>query len=173
MKGTHREWLVLAADGRTLPVTVEGTLDGGALRVTVEDRSYELDARRPEGGVWSLLCGGEHAEVRVRNGQTGRAVALLGHHRLEAEVLDARRAALSRSRSGLASGGGVASPMPGKVTAVLVEPGQEVEAGQGLVVVEAMKMENELAAPAGGTVQEVRVAPGDAVEAGQELVIVG
>jgi len=63
--------------------------------------------------------------------------------------------------------------MPGKVAAVLVEVGQEVEVGQGLVVVEAMKMENELMAPTAGTVQEIRVTPGDAVEAGQELVVVG
>jgi biotin carboxyl carrier protein len=60
--------------------------------------------------------------------------------------------------------------MPGLVVRVLVEAGQEVEAGTGLVVLEAMKMENELKAPAGGTVSTVRSQAGEAVEKGQVLV---
>ena len=60
--------------------------------------------------------------------------------------------------------------MPGRVVRVLVEPGDRVAAGQGLAVVEAMKMENEVAAPADGVVSDVRAAPGDSVEAGGVLV---
>ncbi len=59
--------------------------------------------------------------------------------------------------------------MPGKVVAVLVEAGARVERGQGLLVIEAMKMENEIAAPRAGTVADVRVKPGQAVEAGELL----
>ncbi|TMB21496.1 MAG: acetyl-CoA carboxylase biotin carboxyl carrier protein subunit [Deltaproteobacteria bacterium] len=59
--------------------------------------------------------------------------------------------------------------MPGKVVAVLVEPGARVERGQGLLVIEAMKMENEIGSPRTGTVAEVRVRPGQAVEAGELL----
>jgi biotin carboxyl carrier protein len=65
----------------------------------------------------------------------------------------------------------VTSPMPGKIVKVLVKPGDRVDARQGLVVVEAMKMENELRARAGGTVTEVRVTEGSSVEAGAILVV--
>jgi biotin carboxyl carrier protein len=64
----------------------------------------------------------------------------------------------------------VKSPMPGKVVRLLVKSGDEIKTGQGVAVVEAMKMENELRAPRGGTVQEVRVREGQAVEAGETLV---
>lgn len=80
---------------------------------------------------------------------------------LERFGLDAGDAAADRE---------VRAPMPGLVLRVLVEPGQEVEAGAGLVVLEAMKMENELAAPAAGTVAAVHAAPGDAVGKNDLLV---
>jgi len=62
--------------------------------------------------------------------------------------------------------------MPGKVVAVLVEVGTAVEVGQGVLVIEAMKMENEIAAPRSGTVQEIKVQPGQAVEAGELLAVI-
>ena len=62
--------------------------------------------------------------------------------------------------------------MPGKVVTILVEKGQEVEEGQGLVVIEAMKMENELKATAAGRVQDVRVAAGQAVDKGEPLLVI-
>jgi biotin carboxyl carrier protein len=66
----------------------------------------------------------------------------------------------------------VVAPMPGRVVRVLVSPGDEVTARQGVVVVEAMKMENELRAPKAGTVKEVNVTPGTSVEAGRVLVVI-
>ena len=88
-------------------------------------------------------------------------------HRLR--LLDER--AMRRARAAAARTGEreVRAAMPGKVVAVLVEAGATVERGQGLLVVEAMKMENEIAAPRAGTVQEIRVKPGQAVEAGELL----
>jgi biotin carboxyl carrier protein len=66
----------------------------------------------------------------------------------------------------------VSVPMPGKVIAVLVSEGDPVERGQGLVIVEAMKMENEVRCPINGEVKEVRVKPGDALQAGAILAVV-
>jgi pyruvate carboxylase subunit B len=63
--------------------------------------------------------------------------------------------------------------MPGLVVAVPVSEGQAVKAGQGIVILAAMKMENELRAPADGVVRAIRVAPGDAVDQGQALVVIG
>ena len=70
-----------------------------------------------------------------------------------------------------AAAGSLVAPMPGAVLRVLVAPGATVAAGDPLVVVEAMKMEHQVAAPADGTVGEVHVAPGDQVETGQLLLV--
>jgi biotin carboxyl carrier protein len=95
-----------------------------------------------------------------------------------AEVVEARSArvaALAQQARGAAAAAGpaiVRSPMPGRLVKVLVKTGDRVTAGQPVVVVEAMKMENELRAPRAGTVREVRAPEGAAVESGQDLVVV-
>ena len=94
-------------------------------------------------------------------------------HVTVAAVVDGRR--FERAGPSEAAGHGeqrVIAPMPGRVVRVLVKPGDEVAARQGLVVVEAMKMENELTVPRAGRVKEVAVAEGASVEAGRLLVIV-
>ena len=103
--------------------------------------------------------------VSVRRG--GKDVVGVG-----AEVVDARRArvVVAERGGGDAAAVIVRAPIPGRVVKVLVKAGDAVKAGQTLVVLEAMKMENELRAPRAGTVTEVRAAEGTAVEAGQELV---
>src|SRR5205823_3265962 len=106
----------------------------------------------------------------------GRSPDLVVHVRdasIAVTLLDARRKLLAQAaaRAGAPAEGpqSVRSPMPGKVVKVLVQPGDVVQAGAGVVVVEAMKMENELKAPRGGTVKQVRVREGQAVESGEEL----
>ena len=85
-----------------------------------------------------------------------------------------QRAASSIRKPGGGDGGGIVnSPMPGKVVKVLVKEGDTVEPGRPLVIVEAMKMENELVAEKAGTIQKVYVQPGDAVEGGARLVAIG
>jgi len=87
------------------------------------------------------------------------------------EVFDPKRRMVSQSE--LSAGGGlIAAPMPGKIVEVKAEVGATVEKGEPLVVIEAMKMQNELPAPLTGVVKEVSVKAGDAVEADQKLVLV-
>ena len=162
---SSRGWVVRTADGRDLHVTV----DGG--RIEVDGRSYQVDARRLDDGVWSLLVeGGDAVEVRVGREGSG----WVAHHpggRLEGEVLDAGRAALFGPQTGRAGGGAVKTSMPGRIVDVLVSEGDEVSAGDGLVVVEAMKMENVLMAEGAGTVRTIHVSAGDAVDAGAVLLV--
>jgi biotin carboxyl carrier protein len=141
------------------------------LRVLVDSRAVEIDkeqlatATEVEPGVFSVLVDGRSFEVRL-----GTAVQAQGRS-FQVEVRDPRDAAKS-SQSAL--GGGrqnIAAPMPGKVIRVLVQKGDEVEAGAGLIVVEAMKMQNEMKAPRAARVLDVRVAGGDTVTAGQTLVV--
>jgi pyruvate carboxylase subunit B len=99
-----------------------------------------------------------------------------GGEAVEVEVMDERTAhirSLVGTGKGHSAGGPLRAPMPGLVTKVLVEPGVMVTAGQGLLVLEAMKMENELKAPAAGVVLAVRVSAGQAVEKGLPLVELG
>jgi biotin carboxyl carrier protein len=161
------KYVVLVA-GRSIEVEIDGE------RITVEGRSYHamlaripgtplrqlvLDDRpvtlsvEPLGqGRWALSLAGERSEVEVLDERTRhiRTLTGSGDQRLKADVLRA--------------------PMPGMVVRIDARPGDAVTAGTGLVVLEAMKMENELKAGASGRVKAVRVNAGEAVEKGQVLL---
>jgi biotin carboxyl carrier protein len=130
-----------------------------------EERVAEV--RNVEPGVYLILSAGRSFEVRV----DGSTVSV-GGRTFEFEVVDPRR--WNRERGGSHSEGrqNIAAAMPGKVVRVLVSEGDVVEAGQGLVVVEAMKMQNEMEAPRSGRVVALSVAPGATVSAGQILVAI-
>lgn len=99
----------------------------------------------------------------------------LGEQRLRAEVVDLRTLALRRAKQASQEAEGpraVTSPMPGRVAAVLVKPGQQVEAGEPLLVIEAMKMENELRSPKAGVVERLTAQLGATVEMGAVLCFV-
>jgi biotin carboxyl carrier protein len=148
-------------------------------RVLVDGREHTVDAVRVAGDTWSLLVRDARgtlrsveAVVQPQNGNGGLDVFIAGH-RIEV----GQRSGLGRRARGAvgASGTGpqrVIAPMPGKVVRVLVKPGDEVQPRQGLVVVEAMKMENELRAARSGQVRDVFVTEGQSVEAGTALVVV-
>jgi biotin carboxyl carrier protein len=146
-------------------------LGDGRFEVSIDGRARVVDSRETGPGTFSLLIDHATAEVSVLARGDQFAVAVDGRtHRLR--LLD-ERALRQRGGKDVAAGSReVRAVMPGKVVAVLVQPGATVEPGQGLLVIEAMKMENEIAAPRGGTVQEIRVSPGQAVEAGEILAIV-
>jgi biotin carboxyl carrier protein len=124
-------------------------------------------------GVFSVLVGDRSFLVNVGPGPEGELeVWTSGDERHAISLADPRDRA---SRSAKASGDGpveVRAQMPGKVIQVLVEPGAAVEAGQGLVVVEAMKMQNEMKAPKSGRVARVHAREGATVIAGEPLAVV-
>jgi biotin carboxyl carrier protein len=127
-------------------------------------REREVSVETPQPGVYSVLLDGRSYDARVDNG----AVIVCGH-RFEIEVRDPRR--YSRQSAAGAHGGvqRVAAPMPGKVVRVLVSVGDVVEAGQGIVVVEAMKMQNEMKAARPGKIASISVHAGATVTAGEVL----
>jgi len=155
-------------DGQTIEVEVDGD------RVTVDGRAHSATLGVISGTpLRQLLIDGRPLTLSVEAIGRGRWALTPKGERWEMEVLDER----TRHIRSLAGGGDqrraagvLKAPMPGLVVRVQVQPGEKVPAGAPLVVLEAMKMENELKAGAPGVVKSVRVAPGEAVEKGQVLV---
>jgi biotin carboxyl carrier protein len=143
----------------------------GSCAFSLDGRDGQADIREIAPGVYSILLGPRSFEVKIEYGEGGYSVTVHGY-RYEIAVRDPRR--LSRAGAGLAETGPLklTAPMPGKVVRIMVEPGQTVATGQGLVVVEAMKMQNEIKSPKAGVVKAVHVQQGGSVSAGQSLLVV-
>ena len=144
----------------------------GTYRLHVESHPERtVSVERVEPATYSVLIEGRSIDVRVEPAVDGLIVTA-GGQRFPVELVDPRRWNGHRRRAG---GGGrqdVTAPMPGKVVRVLVAEGDPVEEGQGLIVVEAMKMQNELKAPRPGRVVRLVVQAGAAVRAGEVLATV-
>lgn len=142
-------------------------------RVVVDGNEFLVDGRKTGRTNYSLLINNRSFEVEVDTTEDEYRVLIDGRT-YHITIADERRMRLGGSQSGIQVSGRqeITVPMPGKVVALLAAEGDLVEKGQGLVIIEAMKMENEVRAPADATVLEIRVKPGDAVEAGQVLIVV-
>ena len=146
--------------------------EGERVSAEVGGRRYALEVREPEAGVYLLLHEGRVYECRV-SGEGTSAEVRVGDRSYQVHLSDPKRLRGAGAAAGHEAGRAqVHAPMPGKVVRVLVEQGQEVEAGAGLVVVEAMKMQNELKSPKAGTVAELHARVGATVNAGEVLVVV-
>jgi biotin carboxyl carrier protein len=161
-------------NGRARTVAVEKAA-GGIYRVSLDGETHEVDAARV--GVFGLSLlhreTGFSRDVQVTPASAAGELLVSMNGRTIAATVNGRRS--RRAGVDAASADGVQSvvaPMPGRVVRVLVAPGDEVAARQGVVVVEAMKMENELRSPKAGRVREVNVTAGASVEAGRVLLVV-
>jgi biotin carboxyl carrier protein len=159
--------------------------------VTIDGKNYRLDLNRAD-GRWSCRLDGRDVEIdavlarrdvlSLRIGNMAYEVkservandlhVWVGSTRLAVEIHDPR-SLRGRARAGDAQGARkITAPMPGKVVRLLVRDGDEVEAGAGVAVVEAMKMQNEIKSPKKGTIQKILVSEGAAVNAGDILAVV-
>jgi biotin carboxyl carrier protein len=167
----------IEVNGRVRSLSIERAGVDGRFRVSVDGETTLVEARRNGGYGLSLLFpddSHETSKVSIAPGTArGEMLAYLAG-RTAAIAVNARRTGRGAADAGGAAHGEqtVSAPMPGRVVRVLVASGDTVEARQPVVVVEAMKMENELRAPKAGRVKEVTVAPGTSVEAGRVLVVI-
>jgi biotin carboxyl carrier protein len=164
--------LVATVGSRT--AVVEVTRENGRYRVTLDGQVWDVDARLTAQGISSLIVGGVSYVADVVD-DAGACIVDVGGESYTVQVEEQTRYII-RTRGGAGGAGAgqtLKAPLPGKVTHVAVQAGQTVTPGQPLVVIEAMKMENELKASAGGIVREVRVTAGQAVNAGDVLVVIG
>jgi len=138
---------------------------------TVDGRFVEADVTRISRGVYSILLGGRSLEVSVE--ETSNGLLLRGNgHEFQVEIFDPRSWRRGRG-AGIELEGRqqLTAPMPGKIVRALVAAGQQVHAGQGLLVIEAMKMQNEIRSPKSGIVEKL-AREGQTVNAGEILAIV-
>ena len=187
--------------GRTRSVSIERAGGAGCFRVAVDGQAHAVEARQTAEFTLVLSAGTFPPKTRTVSADKSLEDETLGPRSARAPVslevavapwrgagemlvtLEGRTAvvrvngrrtgrAADRARHGHGEQSAVIAPMPGRVVRVLVAPGDAVTARQGVIVVEAMKMENELRAPKGGRVKDVSVAPGASVEAGRVLLTI-
>jgi len=150
-------------------------LEGGRVLAEIGDRVYNLDVREtgPDGYLFFLNTSVHECRVSERAGAKDTFDVSVHGHSYEVTIVDPKRLRSGqnsdRHHQGVAE---IVAQMPGKVVRVQIEAGAAVEKGAGIVVVEAMKMQNEMKSPRAGVVVSINVKPGDTVNAGDVLAVI-
>ncbi len=162
---------VILREGKEVPAEIAEQSHG--YRITLGDKSYDVDSVRVVGDLYSLAVSGKSYEATVHKSAPDEFRVHLYDGMRSVTLLTPLDLALrGKSASPGPSHGSLRAPMPGRVVKVLVKEGDGVEKGAGVVVVEAMKMQNELCAPISGLVKAIKAREGDAVERNAELVVI-
>jgi biotin carboxyl carrier protein len=161
----------VVVDGKTHQV--ELTQGEKTWHCKVDGETVEVDAALTARDVLSVLVGGKAYEIKRERSLQGDLHMVIGSARYAVDVQDPRSLRTRRAAAGAEAGPQkVKAPMPGKIVRVMVNEGDEVKAGQGIIVMEAMKMQNEMKSPKDGKVQKVLTAEGSTVNAGDTLAVV-
>ena len=145
---------------------------GNKLDVMVGDRKYHLDIEEVEHGVYSILLDGTSFNVELIPTENKKYSANTLYNSFDVEIIDAEsRYMNSRKGDENEEQSFISTPMPGKVVKILVEEGQEVKAGETLIIVSAMKMESEYKVARDRIVTEILVSEGDNIDGNQPLII--
>jgi len=150
---------------------VELARQDGAWKVSLDGNIIDVNAVEVAPNTFSILLKGESHQIRIAPLPDGSLTVHTGLAEYHAEVIDPR-SWRGRRHGALEAEGRqqIAAPMPGKVVRLLVKAGDAVEAGQGLLVVEAMKMQNEIRSPKSGKIEKLFATEGQAVNAGEVLL---
>lgn len=154
---------------------IEIRRDGEKVFARVDDREYDLEASEPESNVFLLKHAGRIHEFYVAPAGQPRSARIVSSRRndLEVTLFDPKRLRGSAGASGSADGlAEIKTMMPGKVVRLIASVGDAVEKGDAVLVVEAMKMQNDLKAPKDGVVKEIKVSEGSTVSAGDVLAVI-
>jgi biotin carboxyl carrier protein len=176
----------VTVNGRPWKVAIEPAEKAGTFTITIKGKSRVVDALWIDGDTLSLIDGSTAREIRLHprgdnsaigvefSGKLYEAVIVPPEARLKSRPTEASAASAvgAPASVGIGFSHAIKANMPGRVVRVLVAVGDRVTAGQGVVVVEAMKMENDLRTPTDGVVKEVLVIPGAAVDSGAVLIVV-
>jgi biotin carboxyl carrier protein len=139
----------------------------------IDGKDLAVDAALTARDVLSIVVDGKAYEIKRERSLQGEVHMILGSARYAVEVRDPRSLRTRRAAAGSEAGPQkLTAPMPGKIVRIAVAPGEEVKAGQPIIVMEAMKMQNEMKSPKDGKVKKILVAEGSAVNAGDTLAII-
>jgi biotin carboxyl carrier protein len=161
----------LEIDGQTRQVEIEAADRPGQWRIQVDGHEVEADAHLLRPGVLSLLIAGQAHRV-VLDMEHYEPALHVGARRIPYRVDDPRSLRARRRHSRADGPATIKASMPGRIVRLLVEKGDAVAAHQAILVIEAMKMQNEIRSPKDGRVADLHVAPGDTVAAGDILAII-
>lgn len=161
----------ISINGETQPIQILNR-DGNKITVQMGDRTYELDVFEREPGIYVVLRDGKTYNFELKAYEPKKYKVNTFSEILDVEIIDPE-SRYSKNRKGSQDDDAdhISTPMPGQVVKVLVEEGQEVKAGETVVVVSAMKMESEYKVTTDRVVQKVLVKEGDKIDSNQPLVI--
>lgn len=156
-------------DSKIRQLTVEK--NGQNVSASIDGRQYELTVSEPEKGVFLVKNGNTIYEAIVDDGET--SVVQIGTDSIKVKIIDPRQLRGGSGEGGSADGvAEIKTAMPGKVVRILRTLGETIEKGEGVIVVEAMKMQNEMRAPKSGVIKDIKVTEGDTVKAGALLIVI-
>ncbi|MGI8470173.1 MAG: biotin/lipoyl-containing protein [Pyrinomonadaceae bacterium] len=150
-------------------IEIEIRREAEKVSATIDGRAYELKASEVEPNVYLLKHDNKIYQIYV----APHGIVNIGNRQLEVKLIDPKRLRASAASGANADGiAEIKTAMPGKVARVLAEQGAEIKQGDGIIIVEAMKMQNEMKSPKDGIVKEIRFAEGATVNAGDVLAII-
>jgi len=148
--------------------------DGRLYKILLDEKEYSIDLVEAKENVYSVLLNGKSYDIFISpNYKEKTFVSQINHTNYNIEIIDQEKK-YKQSRKGDSTEGEntIVSPMPGKIIKILCEKGEEVESGQVLIIVEAMKMESELKAKMSGKIKDIKVKETETVDANQTLIMI-
>jgi biotin carboxyl carrier protein len=162
--------LEIQISGKARAVELQRDVNGGRWRISIDGEPVDADAVEIASNIFSVLLNGESHEIRIAPQPDSSLTLQSGHHEFSAQFIDHRAwRGRTHGHDEVEGRQQIIAPMPGKVVRLLVKLGDKVTTGQGLLVVEAMKMQNEVRSPKTGTVERLLAQEGQPVNAGQVL----
>jgi biotin carboxyl carrier protein len=149
--------------------------NGSQVKISIDGRVYDADIVEFGNGLYSIIIDGQSFSIEMIEGDTPKHYVLNTFYKsFNVEIIDAEKRYQRSRLKGAAIGGenNISSPMPGKVVGIPVIIGQQVEAGQPVIIISAMKMESEIKVKNAGKVKEIRVKEGAVIDAHQILMII-
>lgn len=163
--------LELIIGGRT--IDAEFSMSDGTALLTFDGRTHEADISEPEPDLFVAIIDGKVHRCTIEKLPSGETEAVINGKRIPVAAFDKKHLSSKPGAGGPGSGKiSLIAPMPGKVVKVLLNQGDEVAANQGVIIVEAMKMQNEVQSPRSGKVIEIKVTEGQTVNSGEVMAVV-
>jgi len=159
-------------DGKEHRIEIEKN-ENNFYSIIIGDKKYKFDAVHSEHSLYSLILNGKSYEIDLDGKDGVCSILIKGEHYVVNVINEKKKGLRTKSREHTIEGKQfIITEMPGKVVKILVQKGNEVKLNQGLVVIEAMKMENELKSPKNGKVIEINIKEGETVEGGTALMLI-